>query len=135
DDAKADQQPKKTSDRERKAEAEIDRKMNKTAMVTLWIDPAENQIVKYTFDNVWMDFLPAAWLVRVDDIHASMSMSQPFPGIWLPRDMNVHAGVSLATGPLEATYARQFKNYRLAEVKSIIRVPKLAQEVQGSGFK
>ena len=39
---------------------DIERKMNKTAMVTLWIDPAEHQIVKYTFDNVWMDFLPGA---------------------------------------------------------------------------
>jgi len=141
DDKKPDKPKKAPSDREQKAEADIDRKMNKTAMVTLWIDAAERQIVKYTFDNVWMDFLPAAWLVRVDEIHASMTMSQPFPGIWLPRDMNVHAGVSLATGPLEATYARQFANYRLAEVKSIIRVPKLVHEVhgvhevQGVGFK
>ena len=56
-----------------------------------------------------MDFLPGAWLVRVDDIHASMTMGQPFPGIWLPRDMNVHAGVSLAAGPFEASYARQVR--------------------------
>ena len=102
--------------------------MNKTALVTLWVDPAEHQIVKYTFDNVWMDFLPGAWLVRVDDIHASMTMGQPFPGVWLPREMNVHAGVSLAPGPFEASYARQFANYKLAEVKSIIRVPKEARE-------
>ena len=102
--------------------------MNKTAMVTLWVDPAEYQIVKYTFDNVWMDFLPGAWLVRVDDIHASMTMGQPFPAVWLPREMNVHAGVSLATGPFEAGYARKFTNYKLAEVKSIIRVPKEARE-------
>ena len=32
--------------------------MNKTALITLWVDPAEHQIVKYTFDNVWLDFLP-----------------------------------------------------------------------------
>ena len=37
--------------------------MNKTALVTLWVDPVEHQIVKYTFDNVWMDFLPGG-LVR-----------------------------------------------------------------------
>ena len=131
DDRKSDKPKKAPSDREQQAEANIDRKMNKTAMVTMWIDAAEHQIVKYTFDNVWMDFLPGAWLVRVDEIHASMTMSQPFPGIWLPHDLNVHAGVSLAAGPFEATYARQFANYRLAEVKSIIRVPKM---VQGSGF-
>ena len=53
--------------------------MNKTALVTLWVDPVEHQIVKYTFDNVWMDFLPARWLVRdrrhprVDDDGAAVS--------------------------------------------------------------
>jgi hypothetical protein len=139
DDPKAEERRKKSRERDRTTEEAIDRKMNKTAMVTLWIDAAEFQIVKYTFDNVWMDFLPGAWLVRVDDIHASMTMSQPFPDIWLPREMNVHAGVSLAAGPFEASYTRQFANYRLAEVKSIIRVPKLVQgsgfKVQGSGFK
>ena len=79
-------------------EQDIERKMNKTALVTLWVDPAEHQIVKYTFDNVWMDFLPGAWLVRVDDIRASMTMGQPFPGVWLPRTMNIHAGLTLAAG-------------------------------------
>ena len=117
------------SAKERKQEEAITRKMNKTALVTLWVDPAEYQIVKYTFDNIWMDFLPGAWLVRVDDIHASMTMGQPFAGIWLPREMDVHAGISLATGPFEATYARQFANYKLADVKSVIRVPKLALSV------
>ncbi len=106
--------------------------MNKTALVTLWVDPAEHQIVKYTFDNVWMDFLPGAWLVRVDDIHASMSMGQPFAGMWLPREMDVHAGVSLATGPFEASYSRQFANYRLAEVKSIIRAAEAGRGSWGS---
>jgi outer membrane protein assembly factor BamA len=71
-----------------------------------------------------MDFLPGAWLVRVDGIHASMSMGQPLPGVWLPRQINVEAGFSLATGAFEATYARTFANYKLADVKSIIRVPK-----------
>ena len=115
---------KEQSTREQRTEADIERKMNKTALVTLWVDPAEYQIVKYTFDNVWMDFLPGAWLVRVDDIHASMTMGQPFEGVWLPRNINVHAGVSLASGPFEATYNRQFANYKLGEVKSIIRIPK-----------
>ena len=63
--------------------------MNKTALVTLWVDPATAQIVKYTFQNVWLDFLPAAWLVRVDDLRASMEMEQPFPGVWLPRGIAV----------------------------------------------
>ena len=115
----------KKDQREQQLEQDLNRKMNKTALVTLWVDPAEHQIVKYTFDNVWMDFLPAGWLVRIDDIRASMTMGQPFPGVWLPRGMNVHAGFTLALGSYEAGYARTFTNYREAEVKTKITVPKL----------
>ena len=124
----SDRETKGESDRETKGEREleqrIERQMNKTALVTLWVDPAEHQIVKYTFDNVWMDFLPAGWLVKVDDIRASMTMGQPFPGVWLPREMNIHAGVTIAAGSLEAAYARQFANYKQADVKTLIRIPK-----------
>ncbi|MGB2715210.1 MAG: FtsQ-type POTRA domain-containing protein [Vicinamibacterales bacterium] len=122
---KDDQQKKK----EKEFEQQIERRMNKTALITLWVDPSEHQIVKYTFDNVWMDFLPAAWLVRVDDIRASMTMGQPFPGIWLPRGMNIHAGVTLANGSFEAGYTRAFSHYREADVKSRIRVPKVVFRV------
>jgi len=117
--------PKK-QEKQQQAEDEINRKMNKTALVTLWVDPAEHQIVKYTFDNVWMDFLPAGWLVKIDDIRASMTMGQPFPGVWLPRGMNIHAGVTLAMGSFEASYGRAFTNYRAGEVKTKITVPKLS---------
>ena len=113
--------------RERQTEERIERQMNKTALVTLWVDPVEHQIVKYTFDNVWMDFLPAGWLVKVDDIRASMTMGQPFPGIWLPREMNIHAGVTMAMGSLEAAYARRFSDYKQADVKTLIRIPKAPQ--------
>ena len=98
--------------------------MNKTAMITLWVDPAEHQIVKYTFDNVWMDFLPGAWLVKVDDIRASMTMGQPFPGVWLPRGMEIHGGVTLANGSYEATYKRGFADYKQADVTTTLRIPK-----------
>ena len=98
--------------------------MNKTALITLWIDPREHQIVKYTFDNVWLDFLPAGWLVKIDDIRASMTMGQPFPGVWLPRAINIHAGVTLANGSFEASAERTFNEYRLAEVSTKMRVPK-----------
>jgi len=110
----------------KQTEQDIERKMNKTALVTLWIDPAEHQIVKYTFDNVWLDFLPGAWLVRMDDIRASMTMGQPFPGVWLPRVLNIHAGVTLANGSFEAGYERAFSQYRLAEVKTRIGPPKVS---------
>jgi hypothetical protein len=111
--------------RERDTEKRIERQMNKTALVTLWVDPTEHQIVKYTLDNVWMDFLPGAWLVRVDGLHASMTMGQPFPGVWLPREIDIQAGVTLASGSFDATYQRMFTEYRQAEVKTRIRVPKV----------
>ena len=63
---------------------EIEEKMNKVSLVTLWIDPDEHQILQYTFDNIDMDFLPGRSLVRVDELKASMKMAQPFPGVWLP---------------------------------------------------
>jgi hypothetical protein len=110
---------------EQQIEQDINRKMNKTALVTLWVDPAEHQIVKYTFDNVWLDFLPGAWLVRIDDLRASMTMGQPFPGVWLPRGMNIHAGVTLASGSFEASYMRAFSEYREAEVKTKIKIPRI----------
>ena len=110
--------------RERELEDQIDRRMNKTALVTLWVDPAEHQIVKYTFDNVWLDFLPGGWLVKIDDMRASMTMGQPFAGVWLPREMNVHAGFTLANGSFEGSYARNFFEYREADVTSKVRIPK-----------
>jgi hypothetical protein len=130
DEQKAKEKPKETEKesrrerRDREMEQRIDRQMNKTALVTLWVDPAEHQIVKYTFDNVWMDFLPAGWLVKIDDIRASMTMGQPFPGVWLPREMNIHAGVTMAAGSLEAAYARTFSDYKQADVATKIRIPK-----------
>ena len=130
DDEKTPHEMKKRSKDEKKEEQleqDINRKMNKTALVTLWVDPVEHQIVKYTFDNVWLDFLPAAWLVRVDDIRASMTMGQPFPGVWLPRAINIHAGLTLALGSFDAGYGRTFTNYREGEVKTKITVPKLSE--------
>jgi hypothetical protein len=122
----ADDTPSRQKEREREKafEQDIERRMNKTALITLWIDPREHQIVKYTFDNVWLDFLPAGWLVKVDDIRASMTMGQPFPGVWLPRVLNIHAGITLANGSFEASYERTFNEYRLAEVSTKMRVPK-----------
>ncbi len=125
--AKQDERQSRQQRREKEMEARIERQMNKTALVTLWVDPAEHQIVKYVFDNVWMDFLPAGWLIKVDDIHASMTMSQPFPGVWLPREMSIHAGVTMAMGSLEAAYARAFADYRQAETATKIRIPKLVR--------
>jgi hypothetical protein len=123
DDSKHEKE-RQRNEKERKADEEINRKMEKTSQVTLWVDPASSQIVKYTFDNVWLDFLPAGWLVKIDDLKAQMEMGQPFPGVWLPTRMSIHAGATTALGSLEAQYRREFSNYRKADVTSKIRVPK-----------
>jgi hypothetical protein len=114
----------KREQREQRTEQDIERKMNKTAQITLWVDPSNYQIVKYTFANVWMDFLPAGWLVRVDDLHASMEMGQPFQGVWLPRNISIHGGFTLANGSYEASYRRDFSRYRKADVSSRVSIPK-----------
>jgi hypothetical protein len=128
-----DQKQRPRSAKEKRAEEEIERKMDKTSQITLWVDPATHQIVKYTFDNVWLDFLPAGWLVKIDDLRASMQMGQPFPGVWLPRTLSIHAGVSLALGPMEFSYKRDFSNYRKADVSSKITVPKAPAAARGEG--
>ena len=95
--------------------------MNKTSLVTLWIDPAEHQVVRYTFDNLGFDFLPGRWLVRLDDLTATMTMGQPFEGVWLPREIEIRAAMSLATGSYEMTGTRSYRNYRAADSGGRIR--------------
>jgi hypothetical protein len=121
---KVDKRSEKEQEKEKKLEQDIERKMNKSSQVTLWVDPKSHQIVKYTFDNVWMDFLPGGWLVKVDDLKAQMQMGQPFPGVWLPRNLQIHAGISIALGPMEFSYKREFANYRKADVSTKVTVPK-----------
>jgi hypothetical protein len=95
---------------------EFQRLMNKVALVTLWVEPASHQIVKYTFDNVGFDFLPAQWLAHVSDVHASMTMSQPFPDVWLPKALDMAASVTLAVGQFDVHYGLDYHDYRRADV-------------------
>ena len=88
--------------------------MDRTSLVTLWVDPVQHQIVRYTFDNVGFDFLPGRWLLRLDDLTASMTMRQPFEGVWLPDRTDMHAAVSLAIGAFELSGTRAYTNYREA---------------------
>jgi hypothetical protein len=111
-------------ERERKVDEfqdDIERKFNKVALITLWIDPAERQIVKYTFDNTELNFLPGRWLVRVGDVSASMTMGQPIGKVWLPRAIEAHASLTLANGDYDGRYTREFFDYREGEVKARIR--------------
>jgi hypothetical protein len=102
-------------------EQQILRQMNKTALVTLWIEPADHQIVQYRFDNLALDFLPARSIVRVDGFGATMKMGQPFPGVWLPQDIDATGSFTLAMGTFDAGYAVRYRNYREADVAVKVR--------------
>ncbi len=103
--------------------AELRRLMNKVALITLWIEPASHQIVKYTFDNVDFDFLPVPWLLRINTVKASMTMGQPFPDVWLPRGLDVNIGLVLAIGQFDFRAAVSYNDYREATVTSKVTVP------------
>ena len=97
--------------------------MNKVALVTLWIEPNAHQIVKYTFDNVSLDFLPGQWLVNVTDVRASMTMGQPFPDVWLPRNLEFSLGLSIALGDFDLRYTLAYHDYRRADVTTKVTIP------------
>jgi hypothetical protein len=109
--------------REEDLESTIQRLMNKVSLVTLWVDPKSSQIVKYTFNNVNFDFLPAAWFVRVTDLRASMTMSQPFKEVWLPRDVDFYFEGMFAVGPFDGRYHIEYSDYRQATTSGRIKSP------------
>ncbi len=111
-------EPRRQTEKERREDAALRRVMNKVALITMWIEPSTHQIVKYTFDNVDFDFLPAAWIVKVDSVTASMTMSQPFTDVWLPKDIDVHGAFTLAIGQFEFRQTVAYHDYREANVAS-----------------
>ena len=107
--------------RVRERDDEIEEKMNKVSLVTLWIDPAAHQILQYTFDNIDMDFLPGRSIVRVDELKASMKMIEPFPDVWLPGTIEMRFLLSTAIGSIDARYDVEYRDYRLAQVTTRIK--------------
>ena len=95
-------------------DAEIETEWSKTMLLTLWVDPVQRQIVRYSLDNLGLGFLPGRWVARLDDVTASMSMRQPFAGVWMPGRIEMRAVMRLATGTYELRSARTFSNYREA---------------------
>lgn len=116
-------QERPRSDRERATESQLDRLMNKTSKVTLWVDPATHQILKYTFDDLGWDFFPASWLLRISDVTATMTVAEMFPDVWLPRDIQMHVGMTFAAGPAAFNYKVEYHDYRKAGVEATIIVP------------
>jgi hypothetical protein len=111
----------KARNRRRGEEDEFNREFNKVSLVTLWVDPTEYQIVRYTFDNMDFGFLPGRWLVRVDEARASMTMARVLDGVWLPAQIEMRAGLSVASGGYSFQYGRRFSDYRKAETSARIR--------------
>jgi hypothetical protein len=105
----------------RKRDEQIEEKMNKVALVTLWVDQAEHQILKYDFHNLPLDFLPGRSIVRIDGLKAAMEMGQPFPNVWLPRSIRIGFDMTLAIGELDGRYAADFYDYKLATVNTRVR--------------
>jgi hypothetical protein len=95
---------------------QIDEKMNKSSLVTLWVDPAARQILQYDFHNIDMDFLPGRSIVQIDGMDATMRMTQPFPDVWLPQSIAVTFQATLAIGTIDARYSVDYHDYRLADV-------------------
>ena len=94
---------------------------NKGALVTLWIDPAEQQIVRFTFDNVGFEFLPLRWLIRLDGLTASMTMGRPLDGVWLPERIDASGVMTMASGSTTVAYSRTFSDYREARTGGRLR--------------
>jgi hypothetical protein len=105
----------------REREPDVADKMNKVALVTLWVDPAEHQILQYEFRNIDMDFLPGRAFARVDGLEASMRMGEPFPGVWLPRSVQMRFAGTLATGSISGEYNVEYFNYKLADVTVTVK--------------
>jgi hypothetical protein len=114
---------RKKSDKGRQYGETLERLMNKVALVTIWVEPTEHQIVKYVFDNVNFDFFPGAWLLRVDELKASMQMSQPFKDkdIWLPKNIEFAFSAMLAVGPVYARYHVDYHDFREATTAARIK--------------
>jgi hypothetical protein len=111
-----------TETRDEDLDAAVERMMNKVSLVTLWVEPKTHQIVKYTFDNVNLNFLPAAWLVRVTDARASMTMSRAFKNVWLPKNVDMLFGAMVAIGGFDARYHLDFHDYKEATTAGRIKL-------------
>jgi len=105
---------------DRRQDLEVERLMNKNSLVTLWVEPASKQIVKFAFDNVQTDFLPISWLFRLEDLKASMTMSQPFKDVWLPHDVDLLLSAMLAVGKFDIHYHLDYVDYQEASTSGRI---------------
>ncbi len=116
-DADQKKQQRRKSTTEEEQEDYYERMFEKTLVVTMLVLPEENQILQMGFDNIRLDFLPARWLVRVDDLKADLTMHKPFENVWLPQAIHASGGVTTANGSLTIRYLREFYDYKKTDVK------------------
>jgi hypothetical protein len=107
--------------KEDKQEEAFEASLNKVSLVTLWVDPAERQILRYEFRIQDMDFLPGSAIVRVSSTRATMQMGEPFPNVWLPDSVAMRFRLTSAAGPLEAKYEVDYRDYRLPTTSGRVR--------------
>jgi len=108
-------------DKGEELERDIELKMNKVSLVTLWVDPAERQILKFEFRFPDLDFLPGRSLIRMESARSTMEMGEPFTNVWLPNSVAMRFRVSSAAGPLEARYDVKYREYRVPETSSRVK--------------
>ena len=123
DERNAERDHKPVSEKDARTDRLLSSLMNKTSKVTLWIDPATHQILKYTFDDLNWNFFPGQWLVRVSNATASMTVGQMFPDVWLPRGLEMDVTMTLAIGPVNLHYTLDYHDYRQPDVTSTIGIP------------
>ena len=121
DNERRDQSRTRDQEREDKRDDDFEASMNKVSLVTLWVDPAERQILRYEFRIMDMDFLPGSAIVRVNGTRATMQMAEPFPNVWLPDSVSMRFRLTSAVGPLEARYDVKYRDYRLPTTTGRIR--------------
>ena len=70
---------------------------------------------------------PCPWLTGRtgfrDQIHVLATAPGGGPGVWLPDTINMGFGMSVALGEVNARYDVKYHEYKLAEVKTRLRVP------------
>ena len=99
--------------------------LNKTTLVTFWIDPEEHRIVRFAFDDAGFGFLPLRWLIRLEGLSASMTMGRPLDdGVWLPERLEALGVTTMAGGSATVTYSRTFTDHRRARTGGRLRTPR-----------
>jgi hypothetical protein len=102
---------------------EVEAKLSKVLLVTMFIDPGEHQIVQMKIDNAGFDFLPASWLLQVDTLEATLTMAKPVGDAWLTQEVFVHGKITTASGDIDVRYRSTFYDYAKAKTGATYRFP------------